>query len=122
VYEADPAGRPQETDAALWLLKPTQAAPAGPALLKSEQPALDHLNNDHADVIETLATHSGLAPGAWRAIGLDPEGMDIAVETGLGSRLGRLDFPVQVWGFQALRACMKRLLAAATPASPGATT
>ena len=39
------------------------------------------MNEDHADALELYATALGDAgPGAWRMVGIDPEGFDIALD------------------------------------------
>lgn len=46
---------------------------------QSEQSALDHMNQDHADAIGRYAIHfAGAVKGDWRMTGLDPEGIDLA--------------------------------------------
>ncbi len=48
-------------------------------LAQTEQGALDHMNQDHADAVATYAAHWGkVADGAWRLTGIDPDGIDLA--------------------------------------------
>ncbi|CAN1486567.1 HugZ Putative heme iron utilization protein [Rhabdaerophilaceae bacterium] len=55
-----------------------------------EQSAIDHLNADHADTLVLYArVLCKLPEGPWRATGLDPHGLDLA----LGDRTARLAFP-----------------------------
>lgn len=63
------------------------------ALADVEASAVEHMNADHAEAIGLYATQLlGAKPGEWRAIGLDPDGLDMA----LGSALLRLPFPASV--------------------------
>jgi putative heme iron utilization protein len=51
------------------------------------------MNDDHADAIALYATRLlGAEAGAWRLIGIDPEGCDLM----LGERVRRLEFPERV--------------------------
>ncbi|MBS7542407.1 DUF2470 domain-containing protein [Ancylobacter oerskovii] len=46
--------------------------------LASEEGAIAHMNEDHADAIGLYATALlGAAPGEWRMTGIDPEGCDL---------------------------------------------
>lgn len=57
----------------------TSESPALPDLLAAEQRALDHMNEDHADAVESYATaFAGGEPGRWLLTGIDPEGLDLA--------------------------------------------
>ncbi len=50
-------------------------------LVAAEPGIVEHMNEDHADALELYATALGDAgPGAWRMIGIDPEGFDIALD------------------------------------------
>ena len=52
---------------------------ASAALAEAEQPALDHMNADHADAVEAYATGlAGAAGGKWILTGIDPDGIDLA--------------------------------------------
>lgn len=78
------------------LSAPTHAT----ALAGIEEGAIQHMNSDHADAINLYATQLLAAkPGEWRVIGLDPDGLDMA----LGSASLRLPFPASVDGPGALR-------------------
>lgn len=78
------------------LSAPTHAT----ALADIEEGAIQHMNADHADAINLYATQLLAAkPGEWRVIGLDPDGLDMA----LGSTSLRLPFPASVDGPGALR-------------------
>lgn len=86
-------------------------------LAASEAEALDHVNADHADSVRLYATALCAAPdGVWRMTGLDPEGADLAAESG---HVARLDFPVRVSGPGELRR-MLRVLAEHARGSAGA--
>ncbi len=50
-------------------------------LIAAEPGIVEHMNDDHADALELYATALGDAgPGAWRMVGIDPEGFDIALD------------------------------------------
>lgn len=52
---------------------------ASTALAGAEQPALDHMNADHADAVEACATGlAGADGGNWTLTGIDPDGIDLA--------------------------------------------
>jgi len=64
-----------------WLLTPLDDAES---LIAAEEDALTHLNADHPDALARLAEAAGAPKGRWRAVGLDPEGVDlIAGEAGV---------------------------------------
>ena len=72
-----------------------------------EAGALDHLNADHADAVNLYAARlCGAAGGHWRAIGLDPEGLDMCSEDGAACRL---TFPAPVHNAADMRATLARL-------------
>src|SRR5262249_6721567 len=49
-------------------------------LIESEEGAVAHMNDDHADAVRLYATKLlGAEDGAWRLTGLDPEGLDLAL-------------------------------------------
>ena len=76
------------------------------ALAEVEAGAVAHMNEDHADAIGLYATQLlGAKPGDWRAIGLDPDGLDMA----LGSAALRLPFPASVDGPGGLRRVLAEL-------------
>jgi putative heme iron utilization protein len=58
------------------------------ALLAAEEETLDDLNRDHQETLALLARGEGERAGAWRAVGLDPEGLDLAC----GDRTSRVAF------------------------------
>jgi putative heme iron utilization protein len=58
---------------------------------RSEESAVGHMNEDHADAINRYAIHfGGQTAGSWRMSGLDPEGIDLVD----GDRFLRIFFPV----------------------------
>jgi putative heme iron utilization protein len=60
------------------------------ALLEAEPGIAEHMNEDHADAVVAYATQLlGAEQGAWRFVGCDPEGCEIA----LGAKVLRLPFP-----------------------------
>ncbi len=76
-------------DAAL-ILSPI-ADPAGFEAL--ERSAIEHMNQDHAEALALYATGLCAMPaGKWRATGLDPDGLDLA----LGDLTARITFPERV--------------------------
>lgn len=86
------------------------------ALLASEEGAIAHMNQDHADAIELYATRLlGEAGGPWRIIGIDPEGCDL----NLGERVCRLDFPQRVTASDALRKILVDLVRQARAVNQG---
>jgi putative heme iron utilization protein len=55
------------------------ANPANPELAASEPDAIEHMNDDHGEAVGLYAEHfAKAAPGKWRLIGVDAEGMDLA--------------------------------------------
>ncbi|MCB1637509.1 MAG: DUF2470 domain-containing protein [Thiothrix sp.] len=78
------------------------------ALLAAETDIIDHMNADHADTMALYASQllkSEAAPGPWRCVGCDPEGMDLQA----GRRALRLTFPERVGSPAALRNVLKHL-------------
>ncbi|MGO4407477.1 HugZ family protein [Bosea sp. RAF48] len=76
------------------------------ALADVEDGAVEHMNTDHADALGLYATRLlGAKAGDWRAIGLDPDGLDMT----LGSAALRLPFPASVDGPAALRRTLAEL-------------
>jgi putative heme iron utilization protein len=76
------------------------------SLLEAEEAALAHMNADHAEACRLYATKLIGAPeGAWRCVGIDPEGLDLQYgQTGL-----RLPFPQRVTESTGLRSTLKAL-------------
>ena len=75
-------------------------------LMAAEPDILDHMNADHADTMNLYATKLlGAAPGAWRATGCDPSGLDMQD----GPCTLRLDFPQRIVAPAALRQTLKML-------------
>jgi putative heme iron utilization protein len=69
-------------------------------LVESEQGAIAHMNEDHADAVRLYATKLlGAEDAAWRLSGLDPEGLDLV----LGEATLRLPFPARVTSAAELR-------------------
>jgi putative heme iron utilization protein len=51
------------------------------AVLQAEPGVVGHMNDDHDEALALYATRLlGRRPGAWRAIGCDPDGLDLAME------------------------------------------
>jgi putative heme iron utilization protein len=71
-----------------------------------EESAIEHMNSDHAEACRLYATKLlGAAEGAWRCVGLDPDGLDLQQ----GQAALRLHFPQRVTDATGLRAILKRL-------------
>jgi putative heme iron utilization protein len=80
------------------------------ALAGVEAEAVAHMNADHAEAIGLYATRLlGAKAGGWRAVGLDPDGLDMT----LGSAALRLPFPASVDGPAGLRRILAKLAAEA---------
>lgn len=76
------------------------------ALLAAEEDAIAHMNRDHADAVRLYATRLlGEADGDWRVVGIDPDGLDLA----LGDRAARLAFSERVLAPDMLRRVLKQL-------------
>ncbi len=58
------------------LLVPTEQARG---LVDAEADIIEHMNSDHLDAVQLYATRlAGEAEGAWRLVGIDPGGIDLA--------------------------------------------
>ncbi len=80
------------------------------ALTDAEAGAVSHMNADHADAVRLYATKLlGAEDGPWRLTGLDPEGLDLA----LNEATLRLPFPRRVATAEELRKTVVELAAAA---------
>jgi hypothetical protein len=94
---------------------------AARALAEIEPGAVAHMNADHAEALQLYATVLlGGRSGRWRAAGLDPDGLDLA----LGDAVLRLPFPAPIDGAGPLRRILAGLAAQARaaqarPDSPG---
>src|SRR5580700_10091256 len=79
-------------------------------LIESEEGAIAHMNEDHADAVRLYATKLlGAEAGAWRLTGLDPDGLDLA----RGDATLRLPFPQRVTTAEQLREMVVELAAKA---------
>ncbi|MGL5447486.1 MAG: HugZ family protein [Rhabdaerophilum sp.] len=71
-----------------------------------EEGAVSHLNEDHAEALELYArVLCGMGSGNWRATGLDPDGLDLA----LGERTARIAFFPPLQDGKSLRLGLKEL-------------
>ena len=71
-----------------------------------EAEAVEHMNTDHADAVALYATRlCGAREGAWRMIGIDPEGIQLAS----GDEILRLPFPRVLMGPHEVRPMLIRL-------------
>ena len=85
------------------------------ALSATEEGALDHMNADHLDAIRLYATRlAGQPDGPWRATGIDPAGMDLA----LGDLTARILFPQPLRDGGSLRRALIALAAEARGMEP----
>jgi len=75
-------------------------------LVESEQSAISHMNEDHADAIERYAVDlARTEKGRWLMTGIDPEGFDIAC----GDKVRRIFFPQPVQDIKQMRAILVKL-------------
>jgi heme iron utilization protein len=75
-------------------------------LLEAEGDAIAHMNADHAEACRLYATKLlGAADGAWRCVGIDPEGLELQN----GQLALRLPFTQRVIAPGPLRAMLKQL-------------
>lgn len=79
-------------------------------LLATEESAIAHMNQDHAEAVHLYATKLAGAPEAklnapWTVTGLDPDGLDLAA----GDQTRRLAFPQRVTTAAQLRDVLKTL-------------
>ena len=82
-------------------------------LIDAESDIIAHMNADHVDTMNLYATRLlGVANGAWRCVGCDPEGLDLQD----GSRVVRLEFSRRVATPAALRQALKALAESARTA------
>jgi len=72
-------------------------------LVASEEGAIEHMNEDHADALTLYATKLlGMPDGAWVTTGADPDGLDLRA----GALHARLAFPEKVRNGGDLRAIL----------------
>lgn len=77
-------------------------------LAAAEPEILEHMNEDHADVIANCARHLlGREGTEWRMTGIDPEGIDLHRD----GETARLDFATPVLTAEAARAALVQLAA-----------
>jgi heme iron utilization protein len=75
-------------------------------LVAAEADIITHMNEDHAHTLELYATKlAGAAPGHWRIVGCDPDGMDLLN----GEHAVRIPFDERITTPDASRRAMKRL-------------
>ena len=75
-------------------------------LAAAENDIVTHMNQDHADAVALYATSLlGLAPGAWKMTGVDPEGFDLRN----GGKIARVDFEKPARNADAVRAALIKL-------------
>lgn len=82
-----------------------------------EAGAVAHMNEDHVEALGLYATVlAGAAPGPWRAVGLDAEGIDLSD----GARTARAWYPAPLTDAAQLRPALVALAARARAESGGA--
>jgi len=75
-------------------------------VLATEESAVEHMNEDHAEAIRLYATRLlGAEDGDWRCAGLDPDGMELQN----GRQALWLPFPKRLSGAGELRIALKQL-------------
>jgi heme iron utilization protein len=75
-------------------------------LVAAEADIIAHMNADHAHTLELYATKlAGAAPGQWRVVGCDPDGLDLLN----GEHAARIPFDERITTPDASRHAMKRL-------------
>ncbi|HEX8665905.1 MAG TPA: DUF2470 domain-containing protein, partial [Beijerinckiaceae bacterium] len=75
-------------------------------LLDIEPSAIEHMNQDHREALALYAERLAGAPkAAWRATGLDPEGLDLMA----GDRTVRVPFGRRLTGAGELRRRLKEM-------------
>ncbi|WMS44263.1 DUF2470 domain-containing protein [Acuticoccus sp. MNP-M23] len=81
------------------------------ALGEVDVSACTHMDEDHADALELIATRLGGGPadGAWRSVGIDPLGIDL----GAGGAVVRAEWDTPVASSGALRAALVAMTKAA---------
>jgi putative heme iron utilization protein len=83
----------------------TDVSAAG-ELIAAEGDILAHMNADHADALALYAEKlAGAGAGAWRASGIDPDGLDLVN----GDATARVDFPSAIQTPDAARAMLVEL-------------
>ena len=88
---------------------------AARALGPIDEGACTHLDEDHADALALIATRLGAAPaGEWRAVGVDPLGLDLASPT----HDTRVEYDAPLSEPGTLRVVLKRLTERAREAAP----
>lgn len=91
-------------------------SPANAGLAASEQPAIDHMNEDHREAIGLYATHFAEAPaGDWTMTGIDADGIDIAD----GDDVRRVFFAAPLADAAAMRMALVAMAKQARSASAG---
>ncbi len=79
-------------------------------MIEAEAGAIAHMNEDHAEAVRLYATRLlGAEEGKWRLTGLDPDGLDLALD----DAILRLPFPERVTDAQGLRKMVVDLAAKA---------
>jgi heme oxygenase (biliverdin-IX-beta and delta-forming) len=80
------------------------------ALAAAEPEIVAHMNADHPDAVQAIATKlSPASPGTWTMTGIDPEGADFRA----GERVARVAFEAPVHAAEAARRELVRLTRAA---------
>ena len=117
------AGYAEFPDFGFWLLEPElihaiagfgrietlpsdEVFPPVAEMAAIETGAIEHMNADHRDAIQSYATRLLGAPaGNWRIAAIDPDGADLMND----EQCRRLEFPEPVFDAAGLRRCLKQL-------------
>lgn len=93
-----------------WIEAASLLVPA-PLLAEDEAALLAHMNRDHADALDRIASRFCAADGqGWRMTGVDPDGCDLR----RGGETRRLAFPVTIQDAQDARRVLAALSREAT--------
>ena len=112
-------GRIVRLDAAEMLVETADAAD----LIEAEPGVLQHMNDDHSDALALMGLQARTAerpargaPDAWRMVGCDPDGFDLAA----GASARRLAFPYRVTTPDAVRRALVEMVQVARANAAGA--
>jgi putative heme iron utilization protein len=99
-----------------YALTPTDLLNTNPAnreLAATEPDAIAHMNEDHAEAVGLYAGHfAGAAPGRWRLVGVDAEGLDLVD----GDDVRRIWFDAELTSSGEMRNILVRMAAEASHA------
>ncbi|MBM3519184.1 MAG: HugZ family protein [Alphaproteobacteria bacterium] len=85
---------------------PDEVFPPAREMTETEDSAIAHMNDDHAEAVSRLARRlGGAAEEAWKIAAIDPDGCDLVA----AGRSLRLEFPEPVFSAAQLRVSLARL-------------